>query len=357
MFRIRFGITLILTMMLAFVPGGPAAQYNRDTGEYVILTAQYGTARRHVDVTQRLKELARRDRTIRIDNNTFGTDPDRNQVKTLRIFARGPNGGEQMFEYREGGTIDGSQFRGWGRGDWGSGGWSGDWEGRGNRGYGGNSDRDTGEYIILSAQYGTESRHVDVTDRLKELARRDRMVRIDNNTFGTDPDPNKVKTLRIFARGPNGGEQMFEYSEGSGVDGSQFRGWGRGDWASGSWSGNWEGAGNRGGYGGGSNRDTGEYVILSAQYGTERRHADVTDRLKELARRDRMVRIDNSTFGTDPAPNKVKTLRIFARGPNGGEQMFEYREGSGIDGSQFRGWGRGDWGTGGWSGRWDGRER
>ena len=59
------------------------------------------------------------------------------------------------------------------------------------------------------------------------------------------------------------------------------------------------------------------------------------------------------TFGIDPDPNRVKVLRIYARGPNGGEQMFEYREGSTVDGSQFRGWGRGDWGTGGWSGRWE----
>jgi len=34
-----------------------------------------------------------------------------------------------MFEYREGSTIDGSQFRGWGRGDWGNPGWNGSWEG------------------------------------------------------------------------------------------------------------------------------------------------------------------------------------------------------------------------------------
>jgi hypothetical protein len=37
--------------------------------------------------------------------------------------------------------------------------------------------------------------------------------------------------------------------------------------------------------------------------------------------------------------------------------MFEYREGSWVDGSQFRGWGRGDWANGNgndrWSGRWD----
>jgi len=131
MFRIPLGITLILLMKMAFVPGSLDAQSNRDTGEYVILSAQYGTTRRHVDVTERLKELARRDRSIRIENDTFRTDPDPNQVKTLRIFARGPNGSEQMFEYREGSTVDGSRFRGWGRGDWGTGGWSGRWDGRG----------------------------------------------------------------------------------------------------------------------------------------------------------------------------------------------------------------------------------
>ena len=142
---------------------------------------------------------------------------------------------------------------------------------------------------------------------------------------------------------------MFEYPEGSTVDGSQFRGWGRGDWGRGGWSGNWEG--------GSYNRDVGEYVILSAQYGTARHYVDVTDRLKELARRDRVARIDNGTFGIDPDPNQVKTLRIFARGPDGRERMFEFREGSTVDGSQFRGWGGGDWGKGGWSGNWEGRER
>jgi len=46
----------------------------------------------------------------------------------------------------------------------------------------------------------------------------------------------------------------------------------------------------------------------------------------------------------------VKTLRIYTRGPGGRDRMFEYREGSVVDGSQFRGWGRGEWGK--WNGRW-----
>ena len=214
--------------------------------------------------------------------------------------------------------------------------------------------QDAGDYLILSAQYGTESRHVDVTESLKIVARQDRQFRMGNRTFGVDPDPGRVKVLRIFARGPNGQEQMFEYREGTVIDGAQFRGWGRGDWGQGGWSGNWNGGGERREEG--EHRDQGEFRILSAQYGTARNHVDVTDRLKELARADLRFRMGNSTFGVDPDRGRVKTLRIYARGPHGHERMFEYREGSVVDGSQFRGWGRGEWANGNerWSGRWEG---
>jgi hypothetical protein len=300
-----------------------------------------------VDVTNRLKELARRDRTFRMGNSTFGVDPDQGQEKTLRIYARGPDGQGLMFEYREGSTIDGSQFRGWGGGNWGDGGWNGRWEGSGDsRG----NDGDSGQYVILSAQYGTALRHVDVTNRLKELARQDRTFRMGNSTFGVDPDQGQEKTLRIYARGPDGQGRMFEYREGSTIDGSQFRSWGGGNWGDGGWNGRWEGSGDSRGNDG----DSGQYVILSAQYGTALRHVDVTNRLKELARQDRTFRMGNSTFGVDPDQGQEKTLRIYARGPDGQDRMFEYREGSAIDGSQFRSWGGGDWGNGGWNGKWEG---
>jgi hypothetical protein len=131
MFRIRLVLGLLLAV--AFLPETLAAQLSsNDSGQYVILSAQYGTALRHVDVTNRLKELARQDRTFRMGNSTFGVDPDQGQEKTLRIYARGPDGQGRMFEYREGSTIDGSQFRSWGGGDWGNSGWNGGWEG-GNR--------------------------------------------------------------------------------------------------------------------------------------------------------------------------------------------------------------------------------
>ena len=205
---------------------------------------------------------------------------------------------------------------------------------------------DEGQFVILSAQYGTERHHVDVTQRLRELARADRPFRMGNATFGIDPDPGVVKVLRIYARGPEGRERMFEYVEGSVVDGARFRGWGRGEWGGGGWSGRW-------------NVDEGEFVILAARYGTARRNVDVTARLRELARADLTFRMGNSTFGVDPDPGRVKVLRIYARGPNGRERMFEYREGSIVDGSRFRAWGRGEWARDNdrWSGRWEGEER
>jgi len=131
MFQIRLVIAML--MSVALLPGTLVAQYSSgDSGQYVILNAQYGTERRHVDVTNRLKELARQDRSIRITNSTFGVDPDKGQDKTLRIYTRGPSGHDRMFEYREGSTVDGSQFRSWGTGDWGHGGWNGGWNGNGN---------------------------------------------------------------------------------------------------------------------------------------------------------------------------------------------------------------------------------
>jgi hypothetical protein len=127
MLRMRFAFFLMLALSF-LLPGQLAAQGPRgDAGQYVILSAQYGHARRHVDVTNRLRELAREDRPIRVSNHTFGVDPDPGVRKVLRIYARGPEGREQMFEFVEGSIVDGAHFRGWRRGEWGPGGWSGRW--------------------------------------------------------------------------------------------------------------------------------------------------------------------------------------------------------------------------------------
>jgi hypothetical protein len=296
---------------------------------YDIVRADYGAGNRRIDVTQRLRELACSGQRFRMGNSTFGTDPAPDQKKSLRIYTS-RNG---MLEFPESTTIDGSQYACQSGG--------GNFNGGGNWNGGG----DTGGYTILHAEYGTERNHVDVTQRLRELANANRTFRMGNSTFGVDPDPGQIKMLRIYARGADGRPRMFEYRESSTIDGSQFSGWGSGNWGNGGWNGGWNG--DNGG-------DAGQYRIVHAEYGTERNHVDVTDRLRELARSDRTFRMGNSTFGVDPDHGRVKMLRIYARGPDGRARMFEYREGSTVDGAQFSSWGNGDWGREAWNGRWNG---
>ncbi len=79
-----------------------------------------GVPGRNVDVTQRLRELAARNSFSRMGNGTFGVDPARGVVKTLRIWARSSAGAPRSFDYREGSIVDGSMFSGWGGGSWGN---------------------------------------------------------------------------------------------------------------------------------------------------------------------------------------------------------------------------------------------
>ena len=225
-----FRLALLVVATLSFLPQSSMAQYGPpDQGQFTIVSAQYGTAEHHVDVTNQLKQLARHDRVFIMGNRTFGIDPDPGRVKVLRIYAVDPNGRERMFEYRENSTVDGAMFRGWNTGDWGNRRWSGRWEaGYGTDNYGRRGD--SGQYVIQHAEFGTRHRHVDVTNQLKQIARQDVQVQVSNRLLGVDPDPGRVKTLRIYARGPDGRERAFDYREGSVIDGSMFRGWQRGDW-------------------------------------------------------------------------------------------------------------------------------
>ena len=239
MSRVRFNVLLAMAVSV-FLLGSAAAE---DAGQYLILNAQYGNERNHVDVTERLKYLARQDQPFRISDGSMAVDPDRGQAKMLRVFARGPNGQERWFDFPDGAIFDGAQFRSWNRGEWGEEHWNGGWNGRhGDEGRHEEVRHDEGAFVILSAQYGSRRRHVDVTNQLRDMARRDISVRLDFRTFGVDPDRGHSKVLRIYARGPNGHERMFEYRDNSIVDGTQFRGWGRGEWAGENdhWSGRWD---------------------------------------------------------------------------------------------------------------------
>ncbi|BEU95925.1 DUF3395 domain-containing protein [Acidovorax sp. DW039] len=300
------GLWAVLLLFFGLL-GPAAAQRGGDEGAYQILSASYGTPERSVDVTERLRQLARSDQTFRVSNDVFGTDPDRGRVKSLRIYARGPNGGTRTFEYREDSYVNGAQFTGWSSGNWGQGGSHG---GQGN-------GRDDGEFRILQALYGTSEHYVDVTRRLRDLARQDGAIPLTNDTFGVDPHRGQRKTLRIYVRTRDGQNRMFEYAEGSTIDGARFVGWGGGNWGNEGWNGGWHGApgGSGGSYGGGGyerpNQGYGGLQIVQAVYGADNRVIDVTDRVRSRVAGDRLsVRADNELAGYDPTPGIPKMLWV-----------------------------------------------
>lgn len=187
-------------MLLFFSLLSPAAA-QRDEGAYQILGARYGTVERNVDVTERLRQLASTDSNFRVSNDVFGVDPDRGHTKSLRIYARGPNGNTRTFEYRENSTVDGTQFSGWTGGRWGQNGRDGHRnesreDRRNDRGYG---EQRRNRLDIVKASYGTDRNMVDVTQRLRSMISENQLsVRVTNELSGYDPAPRVTKTLRVI---------------------------------------------------------------------------------------------------------------------------------------------------------------
>jgi hypothetical protein len=337
-------ITRLLALLAWFLAPPLAWSQSTDSGQWQILQARYGTASNNIDVTQRLRELARTDATFRVTNSQFGHDPAPGQVKMLRIYARSQRGETRTFEYHENDYVVGREFTGWSGGNWGQGGGNGGWGGSTA-----NRPAQGGQWVILQARYGTSQYNMDVTQRLRELARSDNNFRVTNDLFGRDPHPGVEKSLRIYARSPSGATHTFEYPENGTVSGAQYSGWSSGGWGQGGWDGGW---GDSGASASTQPTDRGQYQILEARYGTARRNIDVTQRLRELARSDSNIAVTNDTFGNDPDPGTVKTLRIFARGADGRTRTFEYGEEQVVAGTTFTGWTSGNWGQGGWDGGW-----
>ena len=332
---LRRWLLVALTLLTASA-ASTAWAYNDDDGDWQIVNARYGTAQRNMDVTSRLKELAREDRSFKVRNELFREDPAVGDRKTLRIIAKGRNGEWRNFDYREGDWVDGSKFTGWSRGDWGHHEWNGGWDGPrpgygNNGGYGNNNDgQDDGDWAILQARYGTADRNIDVTGRLKELARADRRFKLANELFHDDPAVGARKTLRITARGRNGEIRNFDYREGDWVDGNNFTGWGRGNWGDGQWNGGWDGRPG-GGYQQPRPEQTDNRLIINrATYGTGNRQVDVTDRIRYLGRGGALdIKVNNSLSDRDPAVGDTKWLKVYYQiGARGQERVADAREGT-----------------------------
>jgi hypothetical protein len=82
----------------------------------------------------------------------------------------------------------------------------------------------------------------------------------------------------------------------------------------------------------------GAWQMTRADYGHKSQRTDVTDLVQDLFSRGGVkgrIAVSNQTMGSDPAPGKDKSLRIFARNRRGEEHEFDYNEGSFVEASMF----------------------
>jgi hypothetical protein len=154
-----------------------------------IVRASYGADRHYRDVTGYLQGMVRGGRLeIRVDNETLRMDPAPNRHKELQL----------TYEFR-GRQRDVSVPEG-------------DWlrlpEG------GGREEIRHNELRIIKATYGAGGNFIDVANFLQEMVRGDRLnIRVDNETFQTDPARDRRKELRVIYV-YNGQERAVSIPEG-----------------------------------------------------------------------------------------------------------------------------------------------
>ncbi|KAI1690724.1 hypothetical protein Ddc_24748 [Ditylenchus destructor] len=291
-----------------------SSAWARDDGDWQILQARYGTSSRNIDVTEQLREVARSDRRVRVTNELFGNDPAPRDMKTLRTTPatarRDPHLRVPRGQHHRRRRLH--RLGPWGRGPR-----------RLERRLGRRPRQrphDDGAYQILGARYGLPGANIDVTDRLKQLARRDLKVQITNDLFRDDPAPRRLKTLRIYARGPRRRRADLRVPRGL-VDRRQpVHRLGRGDWGDRNWKGP-TGKGVRAARAPRLHRAR----DLWRQWSRHRRDGPAA---QHQPRRPGGPRVDNDLFDRDPAEGRRKTLRVVYTVGRGQEQVAEAREGS-----------------------------
>jgi hypothetical protein len=143
---------------------------------------------------------------VKINNVNMGGDPVVGADKVLRVSARDMQGQVQQFSYKEGSSIDASQFYNYGGGrlprkprlsgeSWLSG-WG------------------QGDLQIIRAFYGLNNRTNDVTQLMRTMMRTGTHVVQVNNNMGGDPAQGADKVLTIIYR-YQGREQTSSVKEGN----------------------------------------------------------------------------------------------------------------------------------------------
>jgi hypothetical protein len=143
---------------------------------------------------------------------------------------------------------------------------------------------------ITRAIYGAGSRTWDVTSRLNsQIQNRALNFQVNNESMGGDPSPNQKKTLTVQYT-YNGAVLQSIVSEGNYLRLPTDHSY----------------SNNNNGYFNDRNLH-----ITRAQYGNGNRMADVTDRLNSEVRNGQLnMKVTNDTMGSDPSPNRNKTLTV-----------------------------------------------
>lgn len=186
-------------------PGGPG---------WEVMWADYGLGRNRVDVTQRVRRLLSGNGWVQVTNYTMGGDPYPGADKVLRISARNVRGQTREFTYREGSSIDASQFYNYGPV------YPGPplvppMPGPGPGPGPGPPPGPPGTLQISRAYYGLNNRTSDVTQRLRNMIRGNSLnVVVTNYNMGGDPYPGADKVLTVIYR-YSGREQTATVKEGN----------------------------------------------------------------------------------------------------------------------------------------------
>jgi Domain of unknown function (DUF3395) len=145
---------------------------------------------------------------VKVNNQNIGTDPAVGADKILRISARDARGMTREFTYREGASIDASQFYNYGYpGGPGYRPPPGPPPGRPNPGY--------GNLQIVRAYWGLNNRTNDVTQILaRQVNNGTLVIQATNKNLGGDPWPGADKVLTVIYR-INGREQTSTVKEGN----------------------------------------------------------------------------------------------------------------------------------------------
>jgi hypothetical protein len=188
--------------------GGGIGPGNPSNPGWQVMFADWGAGDRRADVTQRVRVMLSGNGMVRVNNQNLGVDPWKGADKVLRISARDARGQVRQFSYKEGASIDASQFYNYG-------GYPGGPAYPGPGGPGIPPGPGYGNLQIVRAYWGLNNRTNDVTDLLRSQVRNNTLIlQVNNRNLGGDPAVGADKVLTVIYR-MNGREQTATVKEGN----------------------------------------------------------------------------------------------------------------------------------------------